>query len=194
MLSAVGCMYQPWEPRSALAAKPDPPLTAPAGSAIVAVFVAMPQGAGNGAYTVFDADGPIAQFDSIVAGWSMTQAKPGKHSYYVRAWSSLGCVRLDAELAASKIYVIALNAAHDRLDFAHRVPHFLSPGDAMHPAAQLGSLAYYVLDRSAARADIAAHESQKAECMAKADAAFMQHPLPLPVGFDSIDWTPPSAR
>jgi hypothetical protein len=63
----LGCVYKPWGVHSATDAKPTSPLVAPANQATLVVVVSNPQHSGNGRYTVFEGEEPVAQIDETIA-------------------------------------------------------------------------------------------------------------------------------
>ncbi len=193
--SGIGA-YRPWTPHVKAAAKPGSPIRAPEGKALVVVVQAKPPGSGNGAYTVFANRAPIAQFEPDTASWTTSVLEPGEHHLYVRTWTSDFCVRVDAQLAAGKVYVLDLSP-----EDAHSAPLagtnpnlFASAAFRDKPAA--GALVYFpyvALDVDAAKKELVDHEKQLAECMGHADSIFGQPKAVAPtVGFDEIDLSPPT--
>jgi hypothetical protein len=200
VVALTGCngigAYRPWAAHVTAAPKPGSPIRAPEGKALVLVVQAKPPGSGNGAYTVFANRVPVAQFEPETASWTSSVLEPGEQHFYVRTWTSEFCVRVDAQLAAGKVYVLGLNPEDAKsAPLAGTNPNiFASAAFRDSPAA--GALAYFpyvALDVDAARKELKEHETQVADCMGHADSVFGQPKAPaMPtIGFDEIDLSPP---
>ena len=192
--SGIGA-YRPWAPHVTAAPKPGSPIRAPEGKALVVVVQAKPPGSGNGAYTVFANRTPVAQFEPETASWTTSAIEPGEHHFYVRTWTSDFCVRVDAQLAAGKVYVLDLAPQNAQsVALAGTNPNIYASA-AFRDSPAAGALAYFpyvALDVDAARKELAEHETQVADCMGHADSIFGQAKAPVAatIGFDEIDLAP----
>jgi len=195
---AVGCgggPFQPWHTFATIStSKPASPLRAPADGALVVTILHTPQGEGNGGYTIFDeAHNVIAQFGEPMKGWSVTPIAPGARRIYLRTWTSDFCMRLDVTVAAGKVYMLSVsNDVFSDGDFraVTHIPRagfvYPDPGKPA-PAGPLLMYPFVEVDLRKARAELEAHGSQLAACVASADKS---GPLRAPdVGFGEIDFT-----
>lgn len=200
---AVGCSwgfgpFKPWHTYATVSTnKPASPLRAPADGALVVTILHTPQGEGNGGYTIFDGDrNVIAQFSEPMKGWSVTRIAPGARHFYLRTWTSDHCLRLDTTVAAGKVYMLSVSddvtqggdlrsAAHmPRAEIIRPIPG--KPA----PAGPLLMYPFVEVDTQKARAELDAHGSQLASCVATADKGALKDAPDL--GFDEVDFTVPS--
>jgi len=182
--------YQPWPAHVSAAAKPASPLRAPEGSALLVVIQSKPQGSGNGRFTVFERSEPVAQFDEETASWTAAELSAGEHQFYVRTWASDFCTRVDATVAAGKVYVLDLNP-----QFASGPTDSIFGNAAFRDRPNAGALAllpYVATDRPAAAKELTGHARQLSDCIEHANAARAKAPQAAhTLGFDEIDFTTP---
>jgi hypothetical protein len=158
-----------------------------------------PQASGDFEYTVFEREGPVAQFPTEVAAWTTAPVKPGRHKYYVRTWTSDFCVRLDLDAAPGKVYVLSLNpdpALAATASGVFAAGQFESPERIKMPGGPLLAYPYMALDVGSARRELASRESQVTSCIEHGDEAWEKGPKAVHSGgWDEIVFTmPPSSE
>lgn len=180
---------RPWSAHAARSDKPSAPLRAPPGRALLVMIHPIPQRSGDGPFTVFERSGPLAQFPEEQTGWTAVAVAPGAHHFYVRTWTSEGCVRMDANMAADKIYVLALNPDPERPS-ASLLP--LVGWKEQPSGGALAYLPYLRTDGTAAARELASHTDEVEACVHQADARSLGPPNE--VGFEVIDFAPRLAK
>jgi hypothetical protein len=192
-VAATGCAIKPWTSYEANAPKPPSPLKPPSDAALLVVVKGSPDA--SSAYTVFDREGPVAQFKTEAVGWSTAVVKPGLHKYYLRTWTSDFCIRLDLNATPGKVYMLTIELEPGAAASAARVypsGQFESPERIKMPGGPLLTYPHLKLDVEAARAELDNRRSQLEDCVEHADEVWTKAPTqPHAGGWDEIVFTIP---
>jgi len=162
------------------------------------------RGGGWSDYSVIDDHGAVvAQFpDDFPPGWTTLRLEPGKHTFFVRTYTSSQCQKVEGDFAPGKIYVLGLS--FDPLTYDTLVERMESTLGAVRNVRWLtpakddaaGPLAFHryaVVDATAAAR--LTNSSEVTACVAAAERDAQHRPAPVAGAgnaYDSIQFT--SAR